>query len=391
MLAHRQPIVASVRRDAWVEVDLNSVERNVAIIRSWLNPGTRLMGVVKSDAYGHGAPGLADVLTACGADWLGIASVDEGCQLRAAGVRVPVLLLSPCPSWAIPAALDSELTLTVTSPGQVDDIAGMCRRQNRIASVHLKIDSGMHRLGVSSSQLPIVLERLQSNREVRLSGVFTHFAKADEPDFTKLQASDFDVAIQTIRNANFSPGMVHMASGDAARRFPETHRDMVRVGLYLYGLEARTVSDVVHPAMSVRARINHIQHIASGESVGYNLTWTAERPTKIASIPVGYADGIDRGLSNRITGSLLGKRIPQIGLISMDQMLFDITDLPDVDEGDIVTLIGADETQYLSLADWAGLLDTITYELCCRLRARMPRVYTRQFQEAESGSGANSS
>lgn len=391
MLAHRQPIIASVRRDAWVEVDLNAVERNVAVIRSWLNPGTRLMGVVKSDAYGHGAPGLADVLTACGADWLGVASVDEGCQLRAASVRVPVLLLSPCPSWAIAAALDADLTLTVTSPAQIDDIASMCRRQNRIASVHLKIDSGMHRLGVTRKQLPAVLERISSHKEIRLAGVFTHFAKADIADFTEVQSSEFDAALSTIRNANFATGLVHMASGDAARRFPYTHRDMVRVGLYLYGLEARTESGVVHPAMSVRARINHIQQIAAGESVGYNLTWTATRESRIASVPVGYADGIDRGLSNRINGLLLGNVVKQVGLISMDQMLFDITDVPDVDEGDIVTLIGRDGDHYLSLAHWANLLDTITYELCCRLKARMPRVYTRQFQEPDTAGGATES
>ncbi len=381
MLAHRQPIVASVRRDAWVEVDLNAVERNVSVIRSWLNPGTRLMAVVKSDAYGHGAPGLADVLTACGAEWLGVASVDEGCQLRASGVRVPILLLSPCPVWAIGAALDGELTLTVTSPGQIEDIAATCRRQNRIAPVHLKIDTGMHRLGVGPDQLQVVLDRLSANREVRMSGVFTHFAMADDFEFTRRQTIAFDIALKSIRNANFATGLVHMASGEAARRFSETRRDMVRVGLYLYGLEPRGLSDVVHPAMSVRARINHIQNIGPGESVGYNLTWTAERETVVASIPVGYADGIDRRLSNGISGLLLGKEVRQIGLISMDQMLFDITGVEDVEEGDIITLIGSDGELSLSLASWANAIDTITYELCCRLRARMPRVYTRQFQE----------
>lgn len=387
MLAHRQPIVASVRRDAWVEVDLNAVERNVAVIRSWLKPGTRLMAVVKSDAYGHGAPGLADVLTACGAAWLGVASVDEGCQLRAAGVRVPILLLSPCPVWAISAALDGDLTLTVTSPGQIDDIANMCRRQNRVAPIHLKIDSGMHRLGVSQSQLSMVLDRLSANPEVRMNGVFTHLAMADDREFTMVQMAEFDNALTTIRNANFATGLVHMASGEAARRFPETHKDLVRVGLYLYGLEPAGVSQVVHPAMSVRARINHIQQIKAGDSVGYNLTWTAPKDSLIASIPVGYADGIDRGLSNNICGLLQGREVRQAGLISMDQMLFDISDVPEVEEGDIITIIGSDGELTIPLANWAGLLQTITYELCCRLRARMPRVYTRQFQDTGAGNG----
>ncbi|MBX9723480.1 MAG: alanine racemase [Candidatus Obscuribacterales bacterium] len=382
MLAHRQPMISSVRRDAWVEVDLNAIERNIAVIRSWLNPGTRLMTVVKSDAYGHGAAGIAEVLAACGADWLGVASIDEGCQIRATGVQLPILLLSPCPAWALPTALDADLTLTVTSSSQIEDISAVCQRLKRKASIHLKIDTGMHRLGISPDKLSELLSVLKAADLVELTGTFTHFAKADEEEFTLLQTSKFEQALAQIKAEGHKPALIHLASGEAARRFPQTHFDMVRVGLYLYGLEPKKESDAVFPAMSVKGRINQIQEIDAGESVGYNLTWTSKDKTRVASVPIGYADGIDRRLSNRIQALLMGKKVPQIGLISMDQMLFDISSVPEAQEGDVLTLIGCDNHEngspQIHLASWANMLDTITYELACRLRARMPRMYTRQ-------------
>lgn len=392
MLAQRQSIFASVRREAWVEVDLNAIERNIAVIRSWLGPGVKLMAVVKSDAYGHGALGIADVLTACGADWLGVASVDEGCQIRAAGIRQGILLLSPCPNWALGSALDAELTLTVTSLDQIEEIALTCQRQNRTASIHLKLDTGMHRLGIAPERVKTILTLLSKHKNVRLNGVFSHLAIADEEDFTSQQIAHFSNALKEIKSFGYDLPLAHLASGDAARLFPESHFNMVRVGLALYGLEPQKISNLLIPALSVRGRINHIQEIGAGTAVGYNLTWTSKRPSRLASIPIGYADGIDRRLSNKIQGLLMGIKIPQVGLISMDQMLFDITDVKEAQAGDIITLIGSEpgswhesaqsttiKPEQLYLADWAKLLDTITYELACRLRLRMPRVYTRNY------------
>lgn len=389
MLASRQPIVASVRRDAWVEVDLGAIEYNVGVVRSWLSPGTRMMAVVKGDGYGHGAVGMAELLAASGTDWFGVASVDEGCQLRAAGISSPILVLSPVPAWALPAALENDLQLTVTALTQIEDIVAAATKLQRIAKVHVKIDSGMHRLGVLPERTIGVLEELSKHAAVKVKGLFSHLAKADDEECTRWQKAQFDKVLADLDAAGLRPDIVHFASSDATRLFPWTHYDMVRPGLVLYGLESRVVSQVVKPALSVRGRIVHTNEIAAGESVGYSLTWTASRPTRVASIPIGYADGIDRGLSNRLEGTLLGKRIPQIGLISMDQMLFDITDVPHAQEGDVITLIGCEsehasagpgEHQHtLYMATWANALETITYELACRLRARMPRIYTRHF------------
>ncbi len=401
MLASRQSAVSSVRRDAWVEIDLTAIENNVRTIRSWIEkqhpqqgengtaPNTvsdravKLMGVVKSDAYGHGAVGIAEVLTASGADWLGVASVDEGCQLRQSKIEAPILILSPAPGWAYDTALEYGLDLTITSSSQIRDIARVAMRHNQRARVHLKVDTGMHRIGASASDVVELLEEIERTKNLELIGIFSHLAKADEMEFTTEQSNRFKEVLDKLDELGKRPQLVHLASGDAARRFPFTHFDMVRVGLYLYGLEPRAVSDVVTPAMSIRARINHVSHIPQGESAGYNCTWTATRPSRLASIPIGYADGVDRRLSNQLRALVMGKEVRQVGMISMDQMLFDITDVTEAQEGDVVTLIGCEHPSirnapHLYLSEWAQKLDTITYELACRMRVRLPRVYTRQ-------------
>lgn len=353
------------------------------------------MAVVKSDAYGHGAAGTAELLEAAGADWLGVASIDEGVQVRER-VNIPILILSPTPSWAITTALENRLDITVTSPKQIQDVAqaassGKIKLRETRARIHLKVDTGMHRLGVNLSELPAILDLIgHHDGELELVSVFSHLARADHEESVLKQQEVFEKAIDLSRK-RFPETFYHLASSEATRRFQFTHYDMVRVGLYIYGLEPNTVSKQLHPALSVRARINHKAHIGKGESVGYGWTWTAQRDTDIASIPVGYADGIDRGLSNSLQGLLMGRRISQIGRISMDQMLFDITDVPEAQEGDVITILGAEQGQGLVnataqsteenspilLSSWAQTLDTITYELACRLRARLPRVYTR--------------
>lgn len=407
MLPTRQANLTSIRRDAWVEVDLNAIELNLKFIRSRLTSpikgispdiappacqGPRLMAVVKSDGYGHGAASVAELLEASseGIDWLGVASIDEGTQLRASGIKLPVLILSPTPSWAITTALENNLDITLTSEKQIRDVAA-CGK----ARVHLKIDTGMHRLGVQFEKLEDTLKLIKSLENLELVSVYSHLAKAANEEAVTVQNQLFSQAVELTKK-HFANTFFHLASSEATA-FPQVHYDLVRVGLYLYGLQPDTVSPdlALRPALSVRARINHINKIAAGQSVGYSWTWTAKKETLLASIPIGYADGVDRGLSNRMQGLLMGKKINQVGRISMDQMLFDITDVPEAQEGDVITLIGSDNemakietakkttsTQTtLTLSQWAETLDTITYELACRLRTRLPRVYTRTKQK----------
>lgn len=390
MVASGQSAATKLHRDAWVEVDLGALENNLRVIRSWLSAAAGLMAVVKTDAYGHGAVEVAPVLLAAGASWLGVATVDEGLELRDAGMRAPILMLSPCPFSAAAEALEAKLDFTVASQAQVNDLIRIALATGRTARVHLKVDTGMHRLGVNPRDAASLAATISAERALELVGVYSHLARAEEPSTTSGQNNNFQKVLQSLTDGRVNPPMIHLASGGVARRFPDTHYDLVRVGLYMYGLEPRAVSDVVTPALSLRARINQLKEIEPGESVGYDLTWTAERRSRIASVPVGYGDGVDRGLSNRMTALLGGMEIKQVGLISMDQMLFDVTDLPHVQEGDVITLIGsetglahpgtgaANSQVAINLADWALMLDTITYELVCRLRVRLPTIYTRQ-------------
>lgn len=382
MLPTRQANLTSIRRDAWVEVDLNAIEHNLRHIRSSIIKGSavKLMAVVKSDAYGHGAVNVAELLAASGGgvEWLGVASIDEGTQLRVNGIKLPILILSPTPAWAINTALDSDLDITVSSEKQIRDVAAAGR-----ARVHLKVDTGMHRLGVPFEQIEHFFKLIKSEKNLELVSVFSHLAKASDRHSVSEQNELF-AQVVTMGKTYFADTIYHLASSEAGAAFADVHYDMVRVGLHLYGLEPNTVSPVLRPALSVKARINHINTIEAGQSVGYSHIWTSSRKTILASIPIGYADGVDRGLSNHMKALLMGKVINQVGRISMDQMLFDITDVPEAQEGDVITLIGTDSEEIsaesktvLTLCDWARSLDTITYELACRMRARLPRVYTR--------------
>ena len=247
----------------------------------------------------------------------------------------------------------------------------------RQAPIHLKVDTGMHRLGVPLMRLPDILQTIHQDPSLQLVAVWSHLAKAADERAVIEQKKLFDQAVDHTRPL-FPETIFHLASSEATTRFPQCHYDMVRVGLYLYGLEPNTVSDTLEPALSVRARINHINAIEAGEQVGYGYTWKALRPSRLAAVPIGYADGVDRGLSNRMQGLLMGQVINQVGRISMDQMLFDITDAPQAEEGDVITLIGSDGQNSLHLSDWAvALIPLHTNWLVVSLRVRLPRIYTR--------------
>lgn len=383
MLVSRQLTVSSISRDAWVEIDLAKIEANVRTIRSWLSQAeTEIMAVVKSDGYGHGAVAVAHAALSSGATWLGVATVDEGVELRKANISAPILLLGPAPARAIQIAVENDLDLTISNIFDLEHASATAKHLNRNVRVHLKVDTGMHRIGVPVDAASTLVRSIQCDLNLSLISIFSHLAKADEFEFTKQQDDCFGAVLAEVSNEFPSllldqggKTLAHLASGDAARLHPFAQHDMVRAGLTLYGLAPRTVSDVVQPAMSVRACINQIREIEPGEAVGYNLTWTAQSSSRIASIPIGYADGVDRGLSNRMVALLHGKKIKQVGLISMDQMLFDVTAIDETKLGDTITLIGNDGEHSIQLADWAGMLDTITYELACRMRLRLPRIY----------------
>lgn len=382
----------SLRRDAWVEVSLSCLEHNLEVIRTeWLQKKpiqepsprnktakstskTKVMAVVKSDGYGHGAATTAQLFEASGVDYLGVASIDEGLQLRQSGIKLPVLVLSPTPSWALDTALENNLGISITSLKQIEDVSSTAKRLNLQAAVHIKIDTGMHRLGIEPTTTAQALELVDKDPRLQLMSVFSHLAMADNREAVDFQKGRFEAAVKIV-----PPGtLLHLASSEATRLFPDTHYDMVRVGLYLWGLAPNTTLPELRPALSLKARINHIGPVPEGESAGYGFTWTAKRHSRLAMIPIGYADGVDRGLSNNMEAIIEDNWVKQVGRISMDQMLLDITDCKQAQEGDLVTLIGSSAQKCINLCQWAERLDTITYELACRLRARLPKVYTRE-------------
>ena len=398
MPKHNHP---ATQRDAWIEIDLYGLEANIQTIRTWLNEQSsqagvkppQLMAVIKADAYGHGAVPVGEVLSACGVTWLAVASADEGSQLRRAGNKLPILILGPTPSWAVTRAIEHKLDLTISSLNQLRELTNQLAKHKGALAIHLKVDTGMHRLGMNLSDTKTAIELLKSNKRFKLVSVFSHLAMATDHQHSIKQKESFDNFISLFKAANYQPDFYHLACSEAVREFPFTYYDMVRIGLYIYGMEPNDISGELIPIMSVRGRINQINSIDKGESVSYGFTWQAQKATRIANIPIGYADGVDRRLSNKIQGLLLGKLINQVGTISMDQMLFDVTDIPQAKEGDVITLIGADdfgdnssdqkkqmdgEKQCLYLADWANKLGTMVRELSCRLHMRLPRIYTRR-------------
>jgi alanine racemase len=232
-----------------------------------------------------------------------------------------------------------------------------------------------------------MIDQILQTPRVQLVSVFSHLAKAADEELTQAQNQVFLKVINQVQAKVAEPVLFHLASSDAARLYPFSHHDMVRIGIALYGLESWRDSTDLLPVLSLRGRINQLMDVEAGESVGYGHKWQANRPSRLACIPIGYADGVDRGLSNRIEGLLRGKRVPQVGIISMDQMLFDVTDVPSAETGSIITLIGSEAepegrissptSQTLTLADWARKLDTITYEMAVRLKVRLPRRFVQ--------------
>jgi len=368
-------------RWAHVDIDLTAIAKNVRALKGLTRPGTLFMAVVKADGYGHGALPVARAALAAGADRLGVATVEEALELREAGVTAPVQLLSEPPASSVDLLLESDIVPTVTTRGFADALGRAAASRGVRARYHLKIDTGMNRIGVAAGDAPAFAAALTEFSALTLEGVFTHFATADVPgdwDFEN-QLTRFSAVLDRMRKEGIDPGIVHAANSSATILRPDSHFDMVRCGISIYGLHpssaTRELVDLT-PAMSVRARVTLVKRIGMGEGVSYGLTWRAAAPTTVATLPLGYADGVHRVLSNSMSVLVKGERCPQIGRICMDQLMVEIARGVDVREGDEAVIIGTQGAASITLDELAGLAGTINYELACALGMRMPRVYT---------------
>ena len=365
----------NTKRDAWVEINLDAIERNILTLKSLVKNDIKVLAVVKADAYGHGSSMIAPTLLASGVDYLGVASIDEGIELRNNKFKCPILVLGAAPVWAFDYAAQNNISLSLFLDNHIDAAELTYKKTGLKTKAHIKLDTGMNRIGVQKNSAVEFIKKVQKSDAIELQGIFTHFANAETEDKTIEQLKIWNEILSSVK----TDGLLLHCFNTAATisKYKDDKYNMVRVGLAIYGLvpdlpEFVTDIPTMIPAMSLKGRIINIHEAAEGSGVSYCHTYTASKNTKIATIPIGYADGVDRRLSNKIFGILNGQKVPQIGNITMDQMMFDITGI-EASEGDVITLIGDD----ISINDWASILGTINYELICRLKARLSRVYTR--------------
>jgi len=367
-------------RWAWAEIDLSAVSRNVSTLKGLTKPGTQFMAVVKADGYGHGAVRVARAALAGGADRLGVATVDEALALRAEGISAPVQILSEPPESAIPQLLENDIVPTVTTREFAVALGKWASARGTEAPYHLKVDSGMNRVGIRAEEAAAFARDLSDFPGLKLAGVFTHFATADVPGDWEVerQLERFSAAVRAMKDEGVNPGIVHAANSPATILYPAAHFDMVRCGIAIYGLHPAPSTRgriELEPAMSVKARALLVKRVPMGESVSYGFTWTAAAPTTVATLPLGYADGVHRVLSNSMSVLVGGKRCAQIGRVCMDQMMVEVPRDVDAKRGDEVVLVGAQQGERIELDDVAEAAGTINYEMACSFGMRLPRVY----------------
>ncbi len=368
-------------RPVWAEIDLEAVRANVETLRATSAPAD-LLAVVKAEGYGHGAAPVARAALEAGASGLGVALVEEGIELRAAGIDAPILVLSEPVPAAAPSVVAHRLTPVVyTLPG-IDALAKAVadRDAHDQLGVHLKVDTGMHRVGCSTDDAVELAAQVVDRPELRLAGVCTHLAVADEPGnpYTAEQLTRFDAALDALRARGLPTGIVHASNTAGAIDWPAARYDLVRVGIGIYGIapaEALEGRVTLRPAMSVKARVAHVKVVPEGARLSYGLTYETSRATRIATVPIGYADGVPRELPQRGGEAIVhGRRCPMAGTVTMDQLMLDVGDLP-VEVGDEVVLIGRQGDAEITAASWAHAMGTIAYTIVCGIGPRVPRVY----------------
>ena len=373
-------------RPTWAEISLGKLRRNYSRVRR-LAGERQLMAVIKADAYGHGAVAVANCLAACGADWFGVASVEEALELRAAGITQSILLLGGL-YMSDPADLvNFQLTPSVSSTARLDTYVSCARRHGHPIEFHLKVDTGLGRLGVPPDRLAAFLDHYRTLEGIRLTGLFTHLASAEDlvATQTEEQGERFRAALAQVKAAGISLAFTHVSNSGALltrRHFPE---NMVRIGGLLYGLylpilvppddEPPPPLPDFEPVLSFKSRVVYLKDVPSGTPLGYGEAFHARRPSRVATVPVGYADGLNRALSNRGHAIVRGRLARLVGSISMDLSLLDVTDIPGVSVGDEIMLLGQSGHAAITPLDIAQMLNTVPYEVLCLIGKRVPRLY----------------
>jgi alanine racemase len=380
-MTSRPPAHPASYRPVWAEVDLDAIRTNIRTLRAHVEPAS-VLAVVKADGYGHGAVAVGRAALDAGATCLGVALVEEGVALREAGIEGPILVLSEPVPDAATCVVEHWLTPVVYTTLGIEALAKAVVETGvgKSLPVHLKVDTGMHRVGAATRDASVLAQQVVEHDELSLEGVCTHFAVADEPDnpYTDLQLAKFDDVLAALRALGVRPEIVHTANTAAALVFPESRRDLVRAGIGIYGVApGPALADIVplRPALTVKARVSHVKTLAAGSRVSYGLRYTLPADARIATVPIGYGDGVPRNLAH-VGGEVLvhGRRCPIAGTVTMDQLMVDVGDLP-VEPGDEVVLLGDQGSARIGASEWADRLGTIAYEIVCGIGPRVPRTY----------------
>jgi alanine racemase len=372
------------KRPTWAQISMSSLVHNYRVIRKHLSEDVQLMAVVKANAYGHGAVECARALESAGADWFGVALVEEGIALREAGIRRPIFCLGGFWRGQAGAIIEYNLTPAVYRADAIEELNAQATEAGRTVDVHLKVDTGMGRLGVAVEDVAAFARLISANGNLKLDGVLTHFADADssEPEYTNQQIELFQNAVQAVKSLGFDPKYEHMAGSAGVHAHRRGWGNLSRVGASLYGLTRDVLSSAIEPwdlrpVMSLHTRIIYLKNVPAGTSLGYGRTFTAKRESLIATMPIGYADGLRRVHSNNGAVIVRGRRAPIVGRVSMDLTLVDVTDVDRVSVGDEAVLLGEQGNERIFAEDLAVEEGTVSYEVVCGVSARVPRIYLR--------------
>lgn len=369
-------------RPTRAEINLGHLRHNLRVLRRFAGD-SKLFGVLKADGYGHGAPAMARTLERAGIDGICVALLEEGVELRDAGIRVPIVVMGGYYGQGWGEVLARNLTPVIYDPGHLEALAREVRfYEAPPVAVHLKVDTGMSRLGVRFDKLEPMLDRITATPEVRLSGMMTHFASADADDLevAEAQCDLFEAAVASARKRDLTLEMIHAANSAALMRLPRARYNMCRPGIGLFGVSPRPgITQDLRPVMRFRSEIVAIRQIQAGDAAGYSAAWIASRPSTIATVPVGYADGLPRVLSNRGRVLIRGRSAPIVGNISMDLITIDVTDIPGASVRDEVVILGGQQgpagSDIITAEEIADLASTIPWEILTGISRRVPRFY----------------
>ncbi|HVM95248.1 MAG TPA: alanine racemase [Candidatus Acidoferrales bacterium] len=362
-------------RPTYAAIDAAALRHNFNLVRARVAPTVKVLAVVKADAYGHGAGLVAPILDEAGADWFGVATVEEALELRNFGINKPILILAGAWGADVPLLLEHDLAAALLHREMARDLAAHCNGHK--VRVHIKVDTGMGRIGVLPPELPSLLEEVRRLDAFAVEGLFSHFGNSDRVDreYSDVQLRNFQEVCEVVEAAGFSPPLVHLANSCGSWARPDAHFTMVRPGIVLYGIApAGTPIEGLRPAMRMVTHIIQLKNVPAEVPISYGQTFVTRHPSRIAVLAIGYADGYDRSLSNRGFVLVRGRRAPIVGTICMDLTMADVTDIPGAVVGDEVVLWGGqgdEEISVTEVGDWQG---SVSYEVLTRLGKRVPRV-----------------